>query len=85
MDEGFNSIVTTFAILLAIYLAGLLIGLALIRDRWRTRLGLALVWPLGPIAFLVVAAILSVTAAILWPVPVLGVAAVLGAAAWLML
>ena len=71
--------------ILAIYLVGALIGIAVIRDRWAARLGLALVWPLGPIAFLVVLAILAVTAAILWPAPVLGALAVLGAAAWLML
>ena len=62
-------------ILLTIDLAGVAIGL----------IGLALVWPLGPIAFLVVTAVLLVTAAILWPLPVLAGAAALGAAAWLML
>jgi hypothetical protein len=71
--------------ILAIYLVGVLIGIAVIRDRWAARLGLALVWPLGPIAFLVVLAILLVTAAILWPAPVLAALAILGAAAWLML
>ena len=71
----------TFAIL-AIYLAGVLIGIAVIRDRWPARLGLALVWPLGPIAFVVVVAILLVTAAILWPIPILGATALVGVAAW---
>ena len=71
--------------ILAIYFAGVLIGIAVIRDRWPARLGLALVWPLGPIAFVAVVAILLVAAAILWPIPVLAATAVLGAAAWLML
>jgi hypothetical protein len=71
----------TFAIL-AIYLDGVLIGIAVIRDRWPARLGLALVWPLGPIAFLVVVAILLVAAAILWPIPILGATALVGVAAW---
>jgi hypothetical protein len=77
--------VTASGILVAIYLAGVLIGIAMIRDRWAARLGLALVWPLGPIAFLVVLAVLLVTAAILWPLPVLGALAVLGGALWFML
>ena len=71
--------------ILAIYLAGVVIGMAVMRDRWPARLGLALVWPLGPIAFLVVVAILLVAAAILWPVPILGATALVGVAAWLMM
>ena len=71
----------TFAIL-AIYLAGVLIGIAVIRDRWPARLGLALVWPLGPIAFFVVVAVLLVAAAILWPIAILGATALVGVAAW---
>ena len=72
-------------ILFAIYLAGVVIGLGVMRDRWPSRLGLALVWPLGPIAFMIVTAILVVTALILWPVPVLAAAALLAAAAWIAL
>ena len=71
--------------LLVIYVVGVAIALLVMRDRWTTRLGTALVWPLGPIAFLVVVTILMAAAAILWPVPILGAAAVLGAVAWLLL
>jgi hypothetical protein len=72
----------TSDILLTIYLAGVLIGIALIRDRWPARLGLALVWPLGPIAFIVVVAMLLVAAAILWPILLVGATALIGVAAW---
>ena len=67
---------------LAIYLAGVVIGLATMRDAWPTRLAVALVWPLGPIALAVVTTILVLAAVVLWPIPMLGAAAVLGAAAW---
>ena len=67
---------------LAIYLAGVVIGLATMRDAWHTRLAVALGWPLGPIAFAVVVTILVLAAAVLWPIPVLGAAALLGVAAW---
>ena len=63
---------------LVIYLVGVVIGLAVMRDRWPARVATSMVWPLGPIAFVVVVSILLVTAAILWPIPVLGTAALLG-------
>ena len=69
-------------IVLTIYLAGVLIGIAVMRDRWPARVGLALVWPLGLIAFVVVVAILLVAAAILWPILILGATALIGVAAW---
>ena len=68
---------------LAVYLAGVVIGLALMRDRWPSRLITALVWPVGPLAFVVVLALLLATATILWPVHVLGATAILGALIWL--
>jgi hypothetical protein len=67
---------------LLIYLAGAIVGLAMMRDPWPSRLAVALVWPLGPIAFVAVIAILGASAAVLWPVPVLGAAALLAIAAW---
>ena len=67
----------------AIYLLGVVIGLAVMRDPIGPRLGTALVWPLGPIAFVIVLAILLAASAALWPVAVLGSAAVLGAIVWL--
>ena len=65
------------------YVVGVVIALAVMRDPWPTRLRTALVWPLGPIAFLVVVTILMIASAILWPLPILG-AALLGAAVWLL-
>jgi hypothetical protein len=65
-----------------VYLAGIVIALAVMRDPWPARLGTALVWPLGPLAFVVVVSILLVASAILWPLPVLTGAALLGALGW---
>jgi hypothetical protein len=68
---------------LIIYLAGVVVGLAVMRDRWPARVVTALVWPLGPAAFLVVIVILAVMSAILWPLPVLAAAAIVGLFGWL--
>jgi hypothetical protein len=68
-----------------IYLAGIVIALAVMRDSWPARLGIALVWPLGPLAFVIVISILLVASAILWPVLILSGAALLGVLAWLTL
>ena len=67
------------------YLIGLVVALAVMRDPWPARIGIALVWPLGPLALLVVISILLVASAILWPVLILGSAALLGVLAWLTL
>ena len=72
-------------VLLSIYLTGLIIALAMMSDSWPTRIGVALVWPLGPLAFVIVVSVLLVASAILWPVPILGGAALLGVLAWLTL
>ena len=45
-------------IALAIYLAGVLIGLWRTDARWHTRLLLAVLWPIGPVAFVVTVAML---------------------------
>ena len=73
-----------FSVVLSIYIIGVLTGLAVMRDRMSARITTALLWPLGPLAFLVVVPMLLVTAAILWPIPVLGTAAVIIGAIWLM-
>lgn len=65
-----------------IYVTGVIIGLWVMRDPWPTRIATALVWPLGPVAFVVVVGILLVASAILWPLPVLAAAAVVGAVGW---
>jgi hypothetical protein len=66
----------------AIYLAGVAVGLAMMRDPLPSRLAIALVWPLGPIAFVIVVTILAFAAAVLWPVSVLGMLALLGVGIW---
>lgn len=45
-------------IALAIYLAGVAIGLWRTDDRWPTRVLLAALWPIGPLAFVAVVVIL---------------------------
>jgi hypothetical protein len=68
---------------LILYVAGVLIGLVVMRDPWGERLGTALMWPLGPIAFAVVVPMMLIAAAILWPAPMLGGAAMLALIAYL--
>ena len=61
------------------YLAGVLVGIAMTDARPLTRLALALLWPLGPAAFVVTVTILLLAAMIAFPL--LGVAAAVAAAA----
>jgi hypothetical protein len=70
---------------LAVYIAGVIIGLAVMRDPCRTRLLTAALWPLGPAAFVLVLVILTLAAAYLWPVPILGAAALVAVILWLAL
>jgi hypothetical protein len=67
-----------------VYLAGVALGLVVMRDPWPARVTTALLWPLGLAAFAIVLATLLVSAAILWPLPVLGAALVIGLAGWLL-
>lgn len=69
-------------IYLGIYLSGIVIALAVMRDPWPARVGTALVWPLGPAAFVVVVSILLVASVILWPLLMLPAFALLGGFAW---
>jgi len=68
--------------LLVGYLAGVVVALAVMRDPWPSRVGIALAWPLGPIAFLAVVAILLMASLFLWPLPVLGAIGVIAALIW---
>ena len=68
--------------LLTIYVIGILIGLVVMRDPIGPRLATALVWPLGPVAFIAVLTVLVIASAALWPVTVLGLAAVVSALVW---
>jgi hypothetical protein len=69
--------------LLLLYLAGVAVGLVVMRDPWPARLTTALVWPLGPMAFVFVVAILLLAAAILWPLLILALVALSGFLVWL--
>ena len=53
--------------LLAVYILGVAVGLFTIDARGIARLGLALLWPLGPIAFVVTISILLVASLIAFP------------------
>jgi hypothetical protein len=50
-----------------IYVVGVLVGLVATQGGAATRVGLALLWPLGPLAFLITVAGLLVVAAIAFP------------------
>ncbi len=67
-----------------IYAAGVVAGLVLGDGRPATRASLALLWPLGPLAFVVTVGILVVAAMIVFPLFGLLSAAAAGAA-WLLL
>ena len=56
------------AVLLAIYIAGVVIGLVAIDARGLRRVGLALLWPLGPLAFIVTITILLFASLIAFPI-----------------
>ena len=65
-----------------IYVVGVLVGLVGTQGGAVTRVGLALLWPLGPLAFLITVAGLLVVAAIAFPLFGVILAAAIGAAWW---
>ena len=65
-----------------VYVVGVMIGLLVTDGGLAARIGLALAWPLGPLAFLVTVAGLLVVAATAFPIFGLALAAALGAAWW---
>lgn len=68
----------------AVYAAGVLIALIkLDADAFAGRLGVALLWPLGPLAFVVAIAILLVTSLVAFPLVAGAVLAAAAAAAFL--
>ena len=73
-------------ILWAVYGAGALVALWRTDAGWPTRIALALLWPIGPLAFLVTVAILLGASLIAFPV-IAGIVAVVVAAGiwWLVL
>lgn len=66
----------------AIYLAGVLVGLLATQGGVATRLALALLWPLGPLAFAITVTGLLVVAAIAFPVFGVILAAAVASAWW---
>ena len=67
-----------------VYVVGVMVGLLATDGGPATRLGLALAWPLGPVAFLATVAGLLVVAAIAFPIFGIGLAAALAAAWWVL-
>ena len=67
--------------LAAVYLAGVAVALYAIDAPPAARIGLALAWPIGPLAFLVTIAALIAVAAVAFPfvgIALVGLAALLG-------
>ena len=67
-----------------IYLLGVIVGLVATQGGVVTRLVMALLWPLGPLAFIITATGLLVVAGIAFPMFGVVLAAVVGAAWWLL-
>ncbi|MSO81970.1 MAG: hypothetical protein EXQ53_01550 [Acidobacteria bacterium] len=67
---------------LAVYVAGVAWGLLMIDGRPATRLGLALLWPLGPLAFVLTMTILLAASLIAFPAFGAGVLIAAGVAWW---
>ena len=65
-----------------VYVVGIVIGLVAIDGGPATRVGLAIAWPLGPLAFLVTVAGLLVVAGIAFPIFGAILAAAIGTAWW---
>jgi hypothetical protein len=68
-------------VLWAVYAAGALVALWRTDAGWPTRIALALLWPIGPLAFLVTVAILVGASLIAFPL-VAGIVVVGAAAVW---
>ena len=68
--------------LLAIYVAGAVLALWRTDATWPTRIALALLWPIGPAAFLITVAILVGASLVAFPLVAGGIAAVVAAAVW---
>lgn len=69
--------------LLGVYLVGVIVGVVATQGGPATRLLLALLWPLGPLAFVITVAGLLLVAAVAFPLFGVGLAAVLETAWWL--
>jgi len=63
---------------LLLYALGVVCGLLVMRDRFIPRLVTALLWPVGPLAGVLVVGGLLLVSVVLWPVPMLAAAALAG-------
>jgi len=72
-------------VLWALYAAGVIVAIWRTDAAWPTRLALAALWPLGPLAFLVTVGILLAASLIAFPVVAGLLAAAVGAATWWLL
>jgi hypothetical protein len=69
--------------MLGVYVVGVVVGLMATQGGPGTRLLLAVLWPLGPLAFLITVAGLLIVAAIVFPVFGVVLAATVAAGWWL--
>ena len=69
--------------LLGVYLVGVIVGIVATEGGAATRLLLGLLWPLGPLAFLITVTGLLLVAAVAFPLFGVSLAAVLAMAWWL--
>lgn len=72
-------------VLWAAYAAGALVALWRTDAAWPTRIALALLWPIGPLAFLVTVVVLLGASLIAFPLVAGAIAAVGAAAMWWLL
>ena len=70
----------TWALLVAAYGCGVLVGLARIDAKPGVRLGLAVLWPLGPLAFAATLGVLLMASVVAFPL--VGAAVLLAAAVY---
>jgi hypothetical protein len=70
------------SVALALYIVGVVVGLFTVDARGFARVGLALLWPVGPLAFIVTVTILLFSSLIAFPIfgAVVLAAAIVGAA-----
>lgn len=68
----------------ALYIAGVVVGLLTIDARVPARIGLAMLWPLGPLAFVITISTLVVASAIAFPVVGGAILVAAGIAWWAM-
>lgn len=68
------------SVALSLYIGGVVVGLWRADARPATRVAIALLWPVGPLAFAVTIAVLVGAALVAFPV--FGVAAVIAAITW---